>query len=99
MFKRPEIQTVEFILRLKNLTLPNYQRPYKWGVKNVLALLGDIEFAINNADKYSNFKYRVGTVIIHNDEVTDTFNIVDGQQRIITLALICKALGGLKLCN
>ena len=95
MFEHPEIRTVEFMLRLKNLSIPSYQRPYRWGVKNVLALLGDIEFAINNADKHSDFKYRVGTVILHNDEGTNTFNIVDGQQRIITLALICKAISGL----
>ena len=92
MFERPEIKTVNFMLQLKNLTIPNYQRPYKWGVKSVGALLDDIELAIHQADKYKSFKYRIGTIILHNDEDGSTLNIVDGQQRIITLALICKVL-------
>lgn len=92
MFERPEIKTVDFMLQLKNLTIPNYQRPYKWGVKSVCALLDDIELTIHQAKKYENFKYRIGTIILHNDEDDSTLNIVDGQQRIITLALICKVL-------
>ena len=92
MFENPEIQSVDCILRLKKLKLPKYQRPYKWSVKNVTALLDDIEFAINQATKHSDFKYRVGTLILHNDEEHDILNIVDGQQRIITLALIRKVL-------
>lgn len=92
MFEKPEIVPVDDVLQLENLHLPNYQRPYKWGVKNVCALLDDIELAIHQADKYANFKYRIGTIILHNDKDDSTFNIVDGQQRIITLALICKVL-------
>ena len=92
MFEKPEIVPVDVVLKLKNLHLPNYQRPYKWGVKSVCALLDDIELAIHQADKYENFKYRIGTIILHNDEDDATLNIVDGQQRIITLALICKVL-------
>jgi len=93
MFEKPEIVPVEAVLQLKNLNLPNYQRPYKWGVKNVCSLLDDIEFAIHQADKYADFKYRIGTIIFHNDVDDSILNIVDGQQRIITLTLICKALG------
>lgn len=92
MFEYPEIKFVSYMLGLKELTLPNYQRPYKWSVKNVATLLDDIEFAINQADKHSDFKYRVGTIILHNDEDDGVLNIVDGQQRIITLALIRKVL-------
>ena len=92
MFKKPEIVSVDVVLQLEYINLPNYQRPYKWGVKNVCALLDDIELAIHQADKYADFKYRIGTIILHNDEDDSTLNIVDGQQRILTLALICKAL-------
>lgn len=53
-------------------------------------LLDDIELAIHQADKYKNFKYRVGTIILHNDDAT--LHIVDGQQRIIILTLIYKVL-------
>ena len=67
MFESPKIKSVHFLLQLKKLNMPNYQRPYKWSVKNVYALLNDIEFAIHQADKYSDFKYRIGTIILHSD--------------------------------
>ena len=79
------------------LYIPSYQRPYKWTRKNVADLLNDIGTAIedNRCPGYDKFRYRVGTVIIHNkkDETGNTErNIVDGQQRLITLSLIKRAL-------
>ena len=89
--------SVDELLKMK-LKIPAYQRPYKWTRKNVADLLNDIGTAIddNRRPGYKNFKYRVGTVIIHNkkDEagnITER-NIVDGQQRLITLSLIKRAL-------
>lgn len=72
------------------LNIPNYQRPYKWGVRNIQTLLTDIEEAISEATKFSDFKYRIGTIILHKDG--ETYNIVDGQQRTISFVLICKYL-------
>lgn len=76
------------------LKIPEYQRPYKWTRKNVADLLNDIGTAIedNRRPGYDEFRYRVGTVIIHNKKddagnITER-NIVDGQQRLITLSLI-----------
>lgn len=76
------------------LKIPEYQRPYKWMRKNVADLLNDIGTAIedNRRPGYDEFRYRVGTVIIHNKKddagnITER-NIVDGQQRLITLSLI-----------
>lgn len=80
------------------LKIPEYQRPYKWTRKNVADLLNDIGTAIedNRRPGYNGFRYRVGTVIIHNKNddagnITER-NIVDGQQRLITLSLIKRAL-------
>lgn len=76
----------------KQLNIPNYQRPYKWTRKNVSDLFGDIDTAINDSRRpdYTDFKYRVGSVILHNNN--GQFDIVDGQQRLITLSLIKHAL-------
>ena len=50
-------------------------------------LLGDITNAIADAGKYrTGFRYRIGTIILHKDG--NGLNIVDGQQRIISLALL-----------
>lgn len=74
-----------------NLNIPAYQRPYKWTIRNMEELLGDISHAIDDAKKYgSGFKYRIGTIILHRtgSGKNTSFDIVDGQQRIISLALL-----------
>ncbi len=70
----------------KNIDIPEYQRPYKWSVKNITDLLSDIEHAISEKRMYSDFKYRIGTVILHRE--CEELNIVDGQQRMISLSLL-----------
>ena len=88
--------SVDKLLDKKELNIPDYQRPYKWTRKNVADLLNDIGTAIedNRRPGYENFKYRVGTVIIHKNKGKEgvTHDIVDGQQRLITLSLIKRAL-------
>ena len=86
------ILSVEELLKL-DLVIPSYQRPYKWTEKNIRELILDIQKGIEDAKKYPNFKYRVGTVILHanTEEGKLTYDIVDGQQRILSFLL-------LKLC-
>lgn len=67
-----------------DLTIPKYQRPYKWKEKNVIQLLEDISHSFF-ANKTS---YRIGTIILHNDSEINRLNIVDGQQRLVTIAII-----------
>ena len=69
----------------KNIKIPFYQRPYKWKLENVRYLCEDIKdgFLKNN-------KYLLGNIILH--EENDELNIVDGQQRLTTVALILKSL-------
>lgn len=77
--------------RLENIDLkiPEYQRPYKWTAKNANQLLDDIEDAMDSNKEV----YRVGTLILHYDEKERVYNIVDGQQRVITFSLLLKCLG------
>ena len=84
------ILSVEELLKL-DLVIPSYQRPYKWTEKNIRELILDIQKGIEDANKYPNFKYRVGTVILYQENDTKPYEIVDGQQRILSFLL-------LKLC-
>ena len=72
----------------KDLSIPGYQRPYKWTIKHVQQLLDDLLTHFRNQKQV----YRIGTVVIHkyNKEMLD---IVDGQQRLITLSLLLHSLG------
>ena len=80
------IVTVRETLALENVAIPEYQRPYKWSVKNVNALIDDILHFSNLS------KYRLGTVVYHFDKENELNYVVDGQQRSITLALIALAI-------
>ncbi len=70
------------------LRLPTYQRPYKWSVKSARTLLDDLLDASERGGEY-----RIGSVILHENVSEGTLDIVDGQQRIVTLAIIALALG------
>ena len=86
---KAEIRSVEELLGWE-LRIPPYQRPYKWTKKNITDLLLDIETSIREAKKYEDFKYRVGTVILHanTEEGKLMYDIVDGQQRILSFLLL-----------
>ncbi|WP_299079244.1 DUF262 domain-containing protein [uncultured Paraglaciecola sp.] len=90
------VYTVANLLK-QPLAIPNYQRPYKWRVKHVNQLLDDI---INHQTKSC---YRLGTVVLYQAPNTDeapasedvpkgALSIVDGQQRLLTLTLICAVI-------
>lgn len=72
-----------------NLSIPIYQRPYKWTARNAIQLLDDIIEAMNDNKE----SYRIGTLILHRASSQGSYDIVDGLQRIITFSLLLRALG------
>ncbi|MDW6092226.1 DUF262 domain-containing protein [Vibrio rhizosphaerae] len=70
------------------LTIPEYQRPYKWTERNISQLFQDL------ALHQQRVAYRLGTVVLHEEEKegVTVLNIVDGQQRILTLVLAIYAI-------
>ena len=75
------------LLHKGRFEVPWHQRYYDWDEKDVRALLLDIEEAVNEKRRC----YFVGAVIVV--EVADgMWEINDGQQRMVTVSLICAAL-------
>lgn len=70
-----------------NLHIPSYQRPYKWKARSVNLLINDLKEI--GEDKNCK-EYRLGTIIVAANE--EKLDIVDGQQRVVTLILLLKAL-------
>ena len=68
------------------LSIPDYQRIYCWEEKHVHKLWNDI-LELKNGKTY-----HLGIIILHKGE-DNKWNIVDGQQRLITLTLILQELG------
>ncbi|WOE71074.1 DUF262 domain-containing protein [Hydrogenimonas thermophila] len=74
----------------KNIDIPDYQRPYSWDNEQVENLIDDLIEAFNNKKD----KYLIGNMIFHKTTKNSQqkLNIVDGQQRTITLALLLHIL-------
>ena len=87
---RPEVEeldvtttrSIKELFRIK-LNLPSYQRPYRWGRRNIEFFWNDI--------RDSKEVYDFGIAVFHR-KGNGVYDIVDGQQRIVTLALIFRAL-------
>ena len=90
----PNVETVDIfekkygeIIRL-SLSIPNYQRIYCWEENNVKCLLDDVFEHVSANNKTP---YRLGTIILHSHD--NKFDIIDGQQRLVTLALLLSEIG------
>lgn len=68
-------------LPFDKLVVAYYQRPYKWNIKNVNQLISDLIEAQKDSE------YRLGTIILFKRD-DNKYEIVDGQQRIITLSIL-----------
>lgn len=69
----------DFLKNSKQIIIPRYQRPYSWEKKNVETLMNDVRE-----------NYYIGNIIEYY--VNDDKEIVDGQQRLITIFLILIAI-------
>lgn len=68
-----------------NLSLPDYQREYCWEDKNI------IDFWHNLKNIHEGKTFHLGTIILQ--DYKNKYDIIDGQQRLITLSIILWALG------
>ena len=76
------------LLKEEGLRIPSYQRPYKWNRKHIRNLFYDLRDAMGKKE------YQIGSVILHkNDGYLD---IVDGQQRLISISLFLHLLDSLE---
>ncbi|MBB1335235.1 MULTISPECIES: DUF262 domain-containing protein [unclassified Pseudoalteromonas] len=71
------------------LAIPEYQRPYRWGEVQITKLLSDYQLFLNDLTQSdAAYGYYLGSVILHQSADNGQLNIIDGQQRLTTLALI-----------
>ncbi len=77
--------------------IPIYQRPYQWTEKNCEKLLDDL---FSSYEYYKGSGYFCGSlvlIVINTDSETnaETYDVVDGQQRLSTFILLAKVLATL----
>lgn len=101
----PKIIKVRDLLTNDSLQIPSYQRPYKWTTKNVNQLIDDVlihkeksEYRLGTLVVHNHFQYKDNKEILEEEYQKEKQNnriisdIVDGQQRTITLTLIAYAI-------
>lgn len=80
--------TLAHLLQDRKLSVPDFQREYAWQQDNIDDFWEDITQALNDSRHYF-----LGTVVLAEIESDDSRqSIVDGQQRIVTTALLIYAI-------
>lgn len=80
------VEGIGKLLSERNLHVPLYQRPYAWEKKHVKDLLTDLKASLSEkADEYF-----LGTIVILDDGTQR--EVVDGQQRLATTAILVAAI-------
>ena len=79
----------------KHYRIPPYQRGYKWEAHDVSRLLDDIK-EFDPGDDTDKFYCLQNITLVEKD---GNYNVVDGQQRLTTLAVILSYVGQYDLIN
>lgn len=78
------------------LRIPDFQRPYSWTPRIAGQLFTDIEDALRERPRH---RYIMGTTILLRRPKDNHFEVVDGQQRLLTLHLLRSILRGERLSH
>ena len=82
----------------KNYYIPQYQRNYKWSAAHTEKLIEDIYDIINGRTDDAFQPYFIGGIVLSRESLEDdkvskvSFEVVDGQQRLTTLAILLACL-------
>ncbi|MBB4567820.1 DUF262 domain-containing protein [Rhizobium leucaenae] len=73
--------------------IPSYQRPYAWTTEEASELLDDIQTACGTTGNVADASpYFLGSVVLIKDPQKPEADVVDGQQRLTTLAILLSVL-------
>lgn len=86
--------SVKYIVsKYKKFNVPSLQRTYRWGEKEITLLLNDLyEFYNTNKDSTNDFYPLQPLILKKSNKNDDTWNVLDGQQRLTTIKLIASFL-------
>jgi uncharacterized protein with ParB-like and HNH nuclease domain len=81
-----ELEGIAHVLQDNLLAVPMYQRSYAWEQTHVVDLMQDVATALTNKEK----EYFLGSVVV--TESSERLQVVDGQQRLATTAILLAAI-------
>ena len=74
-------------------SIPLYQREYSWGETQWKELFSDLVHSFDKADMNTDYW---GNIIVYKRESKNEYELVDGQQRIVSLLLLIVSLGNIE---
>ncbi len=69
--------------------IPDYQRPYAWGIDEARQLLDDLT---DSLDRPEDEPYFLGSIVLVKDAADPAADIIDGQQRLTTVTILLAVL-------
>lgn len=72
-----------------DFVIPDYQRPYSWGIEQALQLVDDLVDALERAPDEP---YFLGSIVLVKDAARSSAVVIDGQQRLTTLTILLAVL-------
>jgi len=84
--------TLSEIFSHGTLSVPEYQRGYSWDTRNVEDLTDDLQYLLDeHLEPNKDTEHYFGTIILETNE-DGAPNIVDGQQRLISITLLIHSI-------
>jgi len=97
-FFQTQIQTIGQLLSGANtFRMPPFQRPYSWEAGRAVQLLDDLYAVIEREGHYPDLKessghFFLGPIVVAQPRPSDSHDVIDGQQRLVTLTAILAVL-------
>ncbi|MGR6018752.1 DUF262 domain-containing protein [Bacillus paranthracis] len=86
MIEDIQLKSINELVEDKQYFIPSYQRGYRWGKNQVQNLLNDLEEFMKEFNQKEDMFYCLQPLVIRKYE--DGYEVIDGQQRLTTIALI-----------
>lgn len=72
--------------------MPAFQRPYSWQEEQVLQLFDDLNSNYVNQEKDLSSEFFLGPIVVTQNNSAGPTDVIDGQQRLVTIAFILATL-------
>lgn len=95
--KQPKYYNIKELFSSDDYIVPSYQRNYDWGEPHITQLIQDIvDYVIKSKSTNTESKprYYIGSLIAYERKLEGSikYEIIDGQQRLITLTLLLNVI-------
>lgn len=89
----PESKKTKNLLEDCDYTIPKYQRKFEWNTDHAKDFWEDVDFITKeNRKPDKDLDFFIGTILLKKNNSKDSFEIIDGQQRITTVTLFLIAM-------